>query len=219
MRWCVVWVCLGCCMGPGCTFVRPAVVHRYTFDYNTERQLAWQHETYDERPLKPGRIRLMSWAYNATTSPFAIGPAGPTTVAMGPESATEPSPVAPEMNSPHGREPDAPLPQPVPPQRLPPAPVLPGRTTRDELLRSAPPDWQLPEDEESLRPAPAPPSAPAETAMPPIAQTSGSEGASGQAANRPAALHPAAISSAGALRPSVAKPTKLPPGGFLFSNQ
>jgi hypothetical protein len=60
----------------GCALHTPYKVLRYNVDYNTERHLSAQVESYDHLPLKPVRVKLMRFGYNVGPLPSGTGTLG-----------------------------------------------------------------------------------------------------------------------------------------------
>lgn len=109
---------LGWCLtAAGCAIYNPVKVWRWSFDYNTERQLAFQAAGYDHLPPRVVRMRLTQWAYNVGPSPVPGGMVIPegTPVAPQLDSGEPPLPPAPSpdlLESARPPEPAAPLPGP-----------------------------------------------------------------------------------------------------------
>jgi hypothetical protein len=57
----------------GCVVYTPFEVCRYWADWNTERHVNAQCESFDHLPPKPARVRLMRWGYNVGPTPNPLG--------------------------------------------------------------------------------------------------------------------------------------------------
>lgn len=60
----------------GCVLHTPYKVLRCSVNYNSERHINAQVESYDHLPLKPPRIKLMRWGYNVGPLPSGTGTCG-----------------------------------------------------------------------------------------------------------------------------------------------
>lgn len=60
----------------GCVLHTPYKVLRWSVNYNSERCVNAQVESYDHLPLKPPRIKLMRWGYNVGPLPSGTGTCG-----------------------------------------------------------------------------------------------------------------------------------------------
>jgi hypothetical protein len=115
LLFCAALVCLAT---TGCAVYTPTQVHRWGFDYNTERQLAGYVATYDHLPPRPVRMRLTKWAYNVGPSQSTAGMVIPPDARMLP-AAPLPDGVPPGPG-------DDLLEESRPPTLLPDAPPLPS---------------------------------------------------------------------------------------------